>query len=137
MKYKVTKKQIIEAVMTEPLVAGMFFATAGGDRELTTCPVCAVGAVLRKTVQPDNLNLHFSGRLATNAMYNADDLDDAYESRNFLAILSTEHEAFAEQFNSIPDDGIAETELINVDLQRLHLLNVIEAFCPAVVTFEA
>lgn len=45
-----TKKLIIEALRTEPLVSGAFFRiTNETDQEVHTCEVCAVGAVMRKS----------------------------------------------------------------------------------------
>ncbi len=51
MKY-VTKENIIEALKTEPLRRGDFFHNfldyQNNPSDLETCPVCAVGAVLRQ-----------------------------------------------------------------------------------------
>lgn len=41
---KLTKKQCIEAVMTEPLMTGRYFE----DKNDPNCRVCAMGAILRK-----------------------------------------------------------------------------------------
>lgn len=45
---QVTKLQVCEALMTEPLVAGSWVQCASDHEEYKNCGVCAVGAVLRK-----------------------------------------------------------------------------------------
>lgn len=135
MKYRITKKQIIEAVTTEPLTHGIFFEN---KRAAKTCPVCAVGAVLRK-VDRNNCSFFSSsitGFNVTDNMYASDHLWDAEHSDNFLAILSTHHETFADEHNCSYNMKTGTYKLVDMDLQRLHLLNVIEAFCPPVVEFE-
>ena len=44
----VTKEQILDAIMTEPLKPGSWFSVYSGTADPQLCPVCAVGAVLRK-----------------------------------------------------------------------------------------
>lgn len=127
--YSVTKKQIIEAVLTEPLIANQFvdFLTSKNEK----CSVCAVGAVLRKAGLNNNQIFENAAKITKydfceRSFMEGKDLD----TDNFLSILSMHHEYFAQYVNqSFYRDPEA------MDLQRMHLLNVIEAFCPEVVTF--
>jgi hypothetical protein len=132
MKYKVTKQQIIDAVLTEPLTFGKYIDF---DRmNDSTCQVCAVGAVLRK-VGFSNNDIYNKSYDVTNGIATTDQLDLADKNNNFLQILSTHHEYFATTENSKWEDHFDE-KILDDDLQRLHLLNVIEAFCPDFVEFE-
>ena len=133
--YKVTKQQIIDAVIEEPLIHGHFFST-DSDISYKTCGVCAVGAVLRRADKKRMFTVS-DGESVTEDRYAYCDLNLAELSENFLAILSSQHEYFANMFNS-NEDICAELdgELEDIDLQRLHLLSVIEAFCPPGVEFE-
>lgn len=63
MRKLVTKDQVIEALKTEPLRAGSFFDMFHGS-QLETCDVCAIGAVMRKTLGVKTLrSLTFSTSL--------------------------------------------------------------------------
>lgn len=126
MKYKITKEQIIKAVTIEPLTCGKFCKL---DR---SCEVCAVGAVLRHAGFK-NKEISDSAIVATKYVYMASELDLAESLNNFLSILSCHHELFAKNHNSAT---FKFDTIEDVTLQRLHLLSVIEAFCPPVVEFE-
>lgn len=112
MKYKITKKKVIEAILTEPLGSGHFFLNFRDDGK---CKVCAVGAILRATKKD-----HFD----SNNAFEATNGTANYEKNNFLSILSCEFEDYMQDFDSTIDEA------------RLHCLNVIEAFCPEVLEFE-
>lgn len=49
MKFSVTKRQVIKAIETEPLLSGTWVHTSEEDSKFknnTQCPVCAVGSIL-------------------------------------------------------------------------------------------
>lgn len=53
---EITKVQILEAIAREPLRAGWWITPTAGEQDLATCPVCAVGGVLRSVgVQPERV----------------------------------------------------------------------------------
>lgn len=135
-KYKVTKKQIIQAIISEPLTFNKFFDIWKTGSNRRNCSVCAVGAVLRTAIKKDWILATANPFEATDFICSAEDLDYALDADNFLSILSSHHEYFAENFNCEYDDELKQ-QIKNMDLQRLHLLNVIEAFCPKVVEFYA
>lgn len=131
MKYKLSKKKVIEAILTEPLKPGRFFHISrkyNSDEQFDDgqCSVCAVGAVLRKTINK-NFNSQ-SGFTVVGDYYTGDRLHEAYIGDNFLSILSTEFESYCDSFGGRED--------IEYDEVRFHLLNVIEASCPEVLEFE-
>ena len=128
MKYKISKKKVIEAICTEPLKAGDFFH-GSTKKDNGKCSVCAVGAILRKTKQKT-----FSANDAVEATkdyFTEYELGDAYRSGNFLSILSCEFE-WADNEIIFGKHGIDNAD----DFLRLHCLNIIEAFCPEVLEFE-
>lgn len=132
--YVVTKKQIIEAVLTEPLIYNRFVHDISmSTNENPDCGVCAVGAVLRKAGLK-NRDILNNAMTITKLTFSSEDLeyDLDVDNNNFLSILSMHHEYFASRYNS----KLRNYELKDVNLQRMHLLSVIEAFCPEVVTFE-
>lgn len=127
MKYKISKKKVIEAISTEPLTYGKFFKYYN-EVDNGICEVCAVGAVLRK-IKPKYFDSTHGFRI-THYLAAKEYLYRAYASNNFLSILSCEHESF------VNDENKFNESIANLDLQRLHLLSIIEAFCPDVVEFE-
>lgn len=118
-KYKVTKKQIIEAILTEPLKAGQWFQRNNEalEKDDGMCEVCAVGAILRNVKRKATAGDAFR---VTNHLAMPQHLEYAYDLGNFMSILSTEFESFT-RINNMNGD---EPEV------RMHLLNVIEAHCP-------
>lgn len=107
--------------------AGAFYDLENSDGVFSTnfdsCKVCAVGSILRAVKPGEKL----SGELATGYNFLAGDLDQAYNRGTFLGKLSTEFEAAA----------IYEKEEPDSDDMRMFLLFLTEAFCPAVLEFEA
>lgn len=123
-KYKISKEKVKQALITEPLRDGAFHH-GKDDLDDKKCSVCAVGAVLRNTK-----GLEFSyehGPTVTEGMSGSFSLNVAHESDNFMAKLSCEFE----------DASYSEQESPNSDDMRMFLLFLTEAFCPAVLEFEA
>ena len=112
---KLTKDQVIETILTEPLRSNRFFHT-DALRDDGECEVCAIGSLLRKTGRVFNYRQAWRLCDYTSA---ASEIDSAYK-KNFFAILSCEFEAFCASENHVGHE----------DIVRFHLLNVIEAFCP-------
>lgn len=52
----ITRKQVIKALRTERLRKGQWMRAENGD-EIENCQVCAVGAVLRDRVVPQNVSV--------------------------------------------------------------------------------
>lgn len=128
--YSISKEEIIKAVIEEPLTVGTFFRSDERNDD-GKCSVCAVGAVLRR-VKPKAFGTDSANNITEwngSFLY----IDDAEKSNNFLAILSSHHEYFYHHFNR---NLFAHNDIIDHDLQILHLLSVIEAFCPETVTFK-
>lgn len=121
IKYTISKDKVIEAICTEPLENGAFFS--GYDVDDGKCTVCAVGAILRNT--KSRLFDMNSAISVTQSMIGPSSLSNAYESGNFLSILSCEYEDFC-----------SEDMQDKKDEQRFHALMVAEAFCPDVLEFE-
>lgn len=145
IKKSITKAEVLEALSTEPLEGGAWFSTYE-KRQLATCSVCAVGAILRKMsfskALPDRCiiksSVHYiNGKLIypplgselTEDMSLPSDIDDAYNSGNFFSILSCEFET-AEEKRRYVGDGV------DSDTVRMHALMVAEAFCPEVLEVE-
>lgn len=129
MKYKISKKKVIKAIVTEPLASGRFFDSLDyKGKDDGKCAVCAVGAVLRNTKRRK-----FSSYDAENIChdyYTSDYVTEAYETENFLSILSSEFEFSSKQYN--PD--LSADEEVNLD--RFHALMVAEGMCPDVLEFK-
>jgi hypothetical protein len=121
MKYKITKEKVIEALINEPLLrGGSFFRNRGTGKDDGKCPACAVGTILRATEK-----LRFSGSDAwgvTGEICTSDNSSFAWESGNFMSILSCEFESA---------DGFEDEHL-----PRFHALMVAEGICPDVLEFE-
>ena len=122
MKYKISKAKVKEALIHENLKAGAFYNNEYDRSNITTCPVCAVGSILRAV----DKGVKVSGLRATESYFLAEDLNEAYGYGNFLSKLSTEFET-ASAYESEPDDS---------DDMRMFLLFLTEAFCPDVLEFE-
>lgn len=130
MKYKISKKKVIEALLTEPLGAGSFFDSPSDTwtKDDGKCGVCAVGAILR-AVKPKFFNIS-QGYRVTNENCSGFEAsrDRAWDSSNFMAILSTEFE-YAAMENAAEDYG-------NKDFDRFHAIMIAEGMCPDVLEFE-
>ncbi len=117
---KITKKEIVRAILTERLEARQFFNSKNGD-DNGKCKVCAVGAVLRhKNIKSDS-----AGPIVTQGCYIATDMSSAYfsfiyDENTFLGILSSEFEGY----NLFKNYKATEDEL------RLHALMIVEGLCP-------
>lgn len=123
MKYKISKKKVIEAILTEPLKPGTFFSNEL-QADDGKCPVCAVGAVLRKTKAKTFNRRH--AEASTDYSYVSCDVGMSYFGDNFLSILSTEYETAGNSMHENED----------VYLPRFHALMVAEGMCPDVLEFE-
>lgn len=134
MKYKISKEKVIEAIVKEPLASGKFFdLEAGYGIDDGKCEVCAVGAILRNTKKRE-----FSSIDAENAcheIYTSDCLETAYETENFLSILSSEFETAS--MDHVPELSLDELSLEELKhFSRFHALMVAEGMCPDVLEFE-
>lgn len=124
MKYQIKKKKVIEAILTEPLMAGEFFG--GSYLDNGECSVCAVGAILRATKSGA-----FGGcdaESVTGYLFSAAAIVEAWESENFMSILSCEFETAGLGL----DIGTYQDE----NLPRFHALMIAEGMCPDVLEFE-
>lgn len=122
MKYKISKKKVIEAILAEPLSQGAFFKMPDQwrQKEDARCSVCAVGAILRATKEKEFNSA--DGETVTKGFYSLSDVSAAWEAGNFLSILSTEFE-YADSFE-------------DKHLPRFHALMIAEGMCPKVLKFE-
>lgn len=121
MKYQIKKKQVLEAIASEPLAPGMFIDV---DRN-PNCNVCAVGAVLRSELGKKLTSDHGYAVCTDGYSVKSDlELKGIYQSENFLSILSCEFETAAH-----------ETE-DDMDFCRFHALMVAEGMCPDTLEFE-
>ncbi len=129
MKYKISKKKVIQAIVTEPLAPGRFFDSLEyKGKDDGKCSVCAVGAVLRNTKKRKFSS--YDAELACEEYYTGDYVTEAYETDNFLSILSSEFEFSSSKYN--PE--LSNEEELNLD--RFHALMVAEGMCPDVLEFE-
>ena len=94
----ITKKEIIEAINTEPLSPGYFCKIRPGGE----CTVCAVGAVFRKKGMPqqeDRIERYGdAGHTLTKWRCGPDEsLSDARASQEWLSVLSIKFEKLCEK----------------------------------------
>lgn len=131
MKYQLTKEEVFEAILTEPVLqGGKFYKREWNKKDGTRgkhCAACALGAVALRMRRSDAGYLgwlEFSSM--TNSLFSEDDLHEAYKIGNFASILSCEFEtAWSDiEFNR------------NEDLARFHALMIVEAMCPDVLEFK-
>lgn len=130
MKYKITKKKVIEAVLSEPLnikYENRKFFSSDDMNDDGKCEVCAVGAVLRK-ISPKKFGIDDGAKL-TARISGPEQLYEAYEENIFMSVLSCEYESF------IKEHGYNSSKEAEIET-RTHLLSVIEAFCPDVLEFD-
>jgi hypothetical protein len=127
MKIKITKEEVIEAIVNEPiLMKGAFFHNNIVEN-IENCPVCAVGSVLRNVAIKNNildherLVCHASG--VTDFNFLPSDLEDALLRDNFLGKLSC---FFESTQNTIWPENHLDTD----EERRMLCLFVTEAFCP-------
>jgi hypothetical protein len=122
-KYRVTKRTVMRALLTEPLTSGNFFSNLATEKDDGRCEVCAIGAILRNTRA--NFFTEEHARQVTDNLCSFLDVELAYASGNFLSVLSSEYEWAAAQWDS------------GSNLIRLHALMVAEGMCPSVLEFKA
>lgn len=113
---KITKKEIVSAVLKERLIANRFF-----DTNVEECKVCAVGAVLRAKKFKNDMWAEkiTNGNFTSGHIYKAHK-DFEINKNTFLGVLSTEFEGYDE----------FEKYYASEDDLRLHALMIIEGFCP-------
>lgn len=104
---KVTRKQILQAIRTEPLKAGNWIHSKGDtDPYLNivdkTCKVCAVGAVLRTAGVPDIQirSYGFGINNSDRAISHKGDEKLELEYKNYLAALSIKFEKLARKLGA-------------------------------------
>lgn len=144
----ITKKQIIQAILKEKLAPKAWIHTSitqpdgtRKDVDRKTCPVCAVGSVLRGVL--GDVQSYVARRNCNYFLGNA--ADTAWHGTNFLSILSTEFEAAGNEL--MADSGMFEDTRDEMfyeywnhpqmqNLLRMLCLNVIEAACPEQIKVE-
>lgn len=123
--YTITKKQVIKALETEPILqAGKFFHTYEEENK-KICKVCVVGAVIRQNVPelvsvniwPSNLSsrLNTFGSFIPRDMDYSDFKEQALRSRHPLNSLSIFFEGLKEirYMGYVNDEGFLRAELVN------------------------
>jgi hypothetical protein len=92
MKIRIKREDVINAIKTEPLRGGQFFHGVG--YAISTCDVCAVGAVLRQAFNKRNIDKELTnntGFLATKN-YTIGSEKNALADKNYLGALSCKFE---------------------------------------------
>jgi hypothetical protein len=137
MKVKMKKKEVFEAVLTEPVLSGGMFVDTGDCQVVTrnSCPACAVGAIMINSYEKAykrNLRIfgkQFANNIADMAVNNSEDcyklsdLNRAYKIDNPLSILSCEFE----HASSYMADGHDA---------RMHAIMVVEGIFPDQIEVE-
>lgn len=92
---KVTKDEVVRALLTEPLLAPNYFA------DVISCRVCAVGAVLRNCAKMSDKEINHYGDNLMKVDYDITsyasvrDVKEALEAGNHMAALSAYFEGIA------------------------------------------
>lgn len=134
---KISKKLIIKALKIENLAQGEFFNVNFDFSNKHTCPVCAVGAVLRKSLKPSQLpetenELHKLGLRVTNydAIVNSNNesewkigIQESLIKKNYLSALSK----YFESTLCLTKSG---------DVSRRKLVNFVKKHFPSVITLD-
>lgn len=100
-KLRITKKQVLKALDTEPLGAGSWISK---DPEQGICTVCAVGAVLRLKGQSGSLIERY-GNTLLDSLYIVDssagivDIKESLRDKQYLAALSGKFESMLMESN--------------------------------------
>lgn len=92
-KKYVTKKTILKAIATEPLIGGSFVLSADDERK--DCSVCAVGAVLRRAGMK-NSEIYDFGRVMVDSgpcANREESIPEVLKDGEFLHALSLKFEA--------------------------------------------
>ena len=127
-RYKITKQEVLQALLTEPLNPGTFFE-APYATDIKGCKVCAVGAILRNIKA-----YYFDEKDAIFACEKAYTIGQYPATNNFLSLLSIEFEEAGEYLLYGYEHEFAEQELW--DILRAHIYGVALAECPEVLTVE-
>lgn len=123
----IKKSVVIEALMTEPLRAKEFFHTGRQcEIDINTCSVCAVGAVLRKSLGAKKLEAFdkqfnygdhipyagflggYIGQTILKGSFTSDEygyLDDIVAEKNYLGALSIYFEALIDKYEYAELEG--------------------------------
>lgn len=91
VKYTISKRKVIVAIMSEPLNAGAFFSN-NADK---ACKVCAVGSILRAVGAPQDDQLASKACRGLYAQSDGPELQNALDASNWLGALSVYHENLA------------------------------------------
>lgn len=144
MNKTISRNKVIEAVSTEPLFRGQWAARGYADSTGKTCPVCAVGAVLRKAGAPDAEEIRriAAQRVADRGQYlalkheNAESMiREELKASRYLNALSIYFEKQASLTFSSPDDhGLLSGE--SLTKVRSKLKRFILKHFPARVSLE-
>jgi hypothetical protein len=120
---KLTKEQCIEAIKKEPLHPGRYFMDEGLD-----CEVCAVGAIIRNTLD-ESFHNTFTGLVVTQGdcvAFHINEIDIALRRKNYLGAVSMAFEHFCEEFSR--EEGHPTHD--ELELIRAETINFIEEFIP-------
>lgn len=127
--YTITKQEVLQALLTEPLDPGVFFQSFSGQDDGAGCKVCAVGAVLRQIRAG-----YFDDQDAQFACEERYFMGQVPASNNFLSLLSIEFEEAGDYLFYGSSEVASEQEA--EDILRAHIYGVALAACPPVLTIK-
>lgn len=135
--FTITKRQMIKAVATENLKPEAFFHDDDTNGDVDTCPVCAVGAIIRqmgaaRVLHEDVYHIVSTATVSSDHI-GEEMLEDFIDNgRDFLSRLSCEFEyAYAK---SVKSKKLSNAMCI--EFARTHAINYIEAFAPKQITIN-
>jgi hypothetical protein len=134
-KYVLSKREVINAIATEPVLEDGQFLRLEDGKFVKECPVCAVGAVLRRA-EPRFDNDVFNAYNALNDSFCAIDYstktDEEFEKLSILDKISSAFEYAVEE----ADNSLLVSHEEAIELGRLHAINVAEAFGPEKIVIK-